>query len=115
MEEEIKQAPTEVEEGTSPNDSESIDKKDSALIKSIKDKGAHSVYFHILFISLVLLCTCTKEFQHRWRRSFQGRGSYIRRRPCLTRTEREAQGGSCQGETFEENRKVLLARRGDQG
>ena len=45
MEEEIKQAPTEVEEGTSPNDSESIDKKDSALIKSIKDKGAHSVFF----------------------------------------------------------------------
>ena len=42
MEEEIKQtAILEEAGGISPSDA--IDKKDSALIKSIKDKGAHSV------------------------------------------------------------------------
>ena len=46
MEEEIKHAANEeVEDVISPSDSGSIDQKDSALIKSIKDKGAHSVKY----------------------------------------------------------------------
>ena len=56
MEEELKQAPglsqnTEEESGiTSPSsDADGQDKKDSALLKSIKDKGAHSVTYNPLF------------------------------------------------------------------
>ena len=65
MEEEIKHAANEeVEDAISPSDSGSTDQKDSALIKSIKDKGAHSVKYLYSFISIVLLCTCAKEFQY---------------------------------------------------
>ena len=41
------------------------DGKNSALLHSIKAKGAHSVSKSSFNDMIVLLCTCTKELQHR--------------------------------------------------